>query len=156
MSSTNKTEYLGLSGWIHSDTPKMIDFANDNLIVDNILGSHINDATIHLSEEDRALLGGGITSFMMAGDGNTSKTITLDKKPKMVQIFMKNTPLVTWDSEKSCMVVNSAFVLQNGVTSGGASVTDTKLVVTKSSTPSNGVMYNLNEQYGQYVIVCYS
>lgn len=156
LGSTNKTEYLGLSGWVHTDTPKMIDFANDNLIVDNILGSHINDASIHLSEEDRALLGGGITSFMMAGDGNASKTLELDKAPKMVQIFMKNTPPAVWDSEKSCTVVNSAFVLQNGVSSGGASLTDKKLVVTKSSSASNGIMYNLNEQYGQYVIVCYS
>ena len=30
------------------------------------------------------------------------------------------------------------------------------LVLTNSSAPSNGIMYNLNEEYGQYVIICYS
>lgn len=156
LSSTNKTEYLGLSGWVHSDTPKMIDFANDNLIVDNVLGSHVNDSSMHLSEEDRALLGGSISSFLSAGNGSTSKTITLDKAPKMVQVFLKNSPPASWNSEKSCMVVNSAFVLQNGMSTGGASLTDTKLVLTESSSPSNGIMYNLNENYGQYVIISYN
>ena len=83
MGSTNKTEYLGLSGWVHSDTPKMIDFATDNEIVDSILGEHINDSKIHLSEEDRALLGGSITSTLMAGNGSTSRTVTLSSAPKM-------------------------------------------------------------------------
>lgn len=156
LGSTNKTEYLGLSGWVHTDTPKMIDFATDNNIIDYVLGKHVKNNSIHLSEEDRALLGGGITSFLLAGDGNSSRTVTLDKAPKMIQIFLKNTPLVSWDSAKSCMVINSAFVLQNGISSGGASLDDKTLVITSSSSPSNGVMYNLNKEYGQYVVVCYS
>ncbi|MCI6496575.1 MAG: hypothetical protein MSA01_05935 [Anaeromassilibacillus sp.] len=156
LGSTNKTEYLGLSGWVHSDTPKMIDFATDNEIVDSILGEHINDSKIHLSEEDRALLGGSITSTLMAGNGSTSRTVTLSSAPKMVQIFLKNAPPASWNSEKSCMVVNSAFVLQKGMSTGGASLNDKSLVLTNSSAPSNGIMYNLNEEYGQYVIICYS
>lgn len=156
MGSTNKTEYLGLSGWVHSDTPKMIDFATDNNIVDAVLGKHVNNSSIHLSEEDRALLGGGITSTLMAGDGSTTRTITLDKAPKMVQIFLKNSPPASWNSSKNCMVVNSAFALKSGISSGGASLTDKKLVVTNSTAPSNGIMYNLNEEYGQYVIICYN
>lgn len=156
MSSTNKTEYLGLSGWVYSDTPKMTDFTTDNAIIDSILGEHINDDSIHLSEADRAKLGGTISSTVIAGSGSASRTITLDASPKMVQIFLKNSPSASWNSEKSCMVVNSAFALQNGVSSGGVSLTGNNLVVTNSTAPSNGIMYNLNEEYGQYVIISYS
>lgn len=155
MSSTNKTDNLGLSNWVHSDTPKMIDFTTDNVIVDSVLGSHLKNTDIHLSKEDRELLGGGINSILISGDGSTSRTITLDSAPKMVQIFLKNNPPAVWNSDKNCMVVNSAFAIQKGISSGGASLNDTKLVVTNSSAPTGGIMYNLNEEYGQYVIVSY-
>lgn len=156
MASNKKTDNLGLSYWIHSDVPQMIDFVNDNLIVDSVVGEHVNNDSIHLSEEDRALLGGSIDSIIFAGDGSASRTVTLSKSPKMVQIFLKNSPFASWDSSKNCMVINSAFVLQNGFSSGGASLTGNKLVIVENASPSNGIRYNLNEEYGQYVIISYN
>lgn len=156
MASSKKTDNLGLSYWELADVPRMADFVTDNLIVDSLLGDHINDDSIHLTPEDRERLGGSVESIIFAGDGASSKTVSLSKSPKMVQVFLKNKPYASWNAEKNCMVINSAFALQNGLSSGGASLTGNKLVLTENTAPSAGVMYNLNEQYGQYVVVSYN
>lgn len=156
MASSKKTDNLGLSYWELDDAPKMADFVTDNMIIDSILGNHINNDQIHLSSEDRELLGGSIESIILSGDGTSSRTVTLSKTPKMVQVFLKNSPPASWDSAKSCMVINSAFALQNGLSSGGASLSGNKLVLVENTAPSNGIMYNLNQQYGQYIIVSYN
>lgn len=155
LGSTNKTERLGLSGWVYSDAPKMIDFATDNNIIDSVLGKHVSNTSMHLSEDERTIFENRIVSVLMAGNGNSSRTVTLSYAPKLVQIFLKNAPSASWDADKSCMVINSSFVLQKGISSGGLTLSDKSLVITQSSSPSNGVMYNLNEAYKQYVIICY-
>ena len=155
MASTDKTENLRLNKWVSEDVPKMNDFNSDNTIIDTVVGEHINNEEIHLSAEDRKLLGGGITTMVIVGDGNSSKTVTLDTAPKMVHIFLKNSPPAVWDSENSCTVINSAFVIQRGSSSGGASLNDKSLVITNTNV-SDGIKYNLNESYGQYVVVSYN
>lgn len=155
MSSTDKTENIGLNKWVSTDMPKMNDFNSDNAIIDTVVGEHINNSEIHLSEEDRNLLGGGISTMVIVGDGSSSRTITLETAPKMVQIFLKDNPMAAWDPVYGCMVINGAFVIQKGSSTGGATLTDKSLVVTNTNL-INGIKYNLNKSYGQYIIVIYS
>ena len=54
MASTNMTEHLKLNQWIGSDKPKMADFNADNRKVDQAVGSHTADQTMHLTEAERA------------------------------------------------------------------------------------------------------
>lgn len=53
MSSTNKTEKLGLNSWIGSDKPKRIDFNTDNEIIDRAISEHTEDTVVHINAEER-------------------------------------------------------------------------------------------------------
>ena len=53
MSSTNKTEKLGLNSWIGSDKPKRIDFNTDNEIIDRAISQHTEDTVVHINAEER-------------------------------------------------------------------------------------------------------
>ena len=51
MSSTNKTEELGLNQWVGTDVPKMEDFNNDNALIDKAISDHIWSASAHVTME---------------------------------------------------------------------------------------------------------
>ena len=78
MASTNMTEHLKLNQWIGSDKPKMADFNADNRKVDQAVGSHTADQTMHLTEAERAAwnkaipIVGGYT-----GDGTPMRAVEM-------------------------------------------------------------------------------
>ena len=49
MSSSNKTNYLGLNQFVGSDKPKMEDFNADNRLLDEKIQQHIQ-SQLHLTE----------------------------------------------------------------------------------------------------------
>ena len=55
MSSTNKTEELGLNQWVGTDVPKMEDFNNDNALIDKAISDHIWSASAHVTMEQKRL-----------------------------------------------------------------------------------------------------
>ena len=46
----------------------------------------------------------------------------------------------------------SAFAAQSGNISGGVTLDGKELTVTQNTAASNGVLYNLNRQYAQYLV----
>ena len=52
MGSTRKTKYLDLNQWASTDTPKMMDFNNDNELIDEAFKKHIEEGD-HVRKEDR-------------------------------------------------------------------------------------------------------
>ena len=52
MSSSNKTNYLGLNQFVGSDKPKMEDFNADNRLLDEKIQQHIQ-SQLHLTEQQR-------------------------------------------------------------------------------------------------------
>ena len=54
MASTNKTTRLQLNSWVASDKPKMEDFNSDNAIIDQSLGTHIANTSIHVTAADKS------------------------------------------------------------------------------------------------------
>ena len=83
MASTNMTEHLKLNQWIGSDKPKMADFNADNRKVDQAVGSHTADQTMHLTEAERAAwnkaipIVGGYT-----GDGTPMRAVEMGVAPR--------------------------------------------------------------------------
>ena len=49
MPTSNKTPALSLNNWLGTDKPMRSDFTEDNLILDSVIGGHLQDAVSHLS-----------------------------------------------------------------------------------------------------------
>ena len=53
MSSSNKTNRIGLNEWVGTDVPKMEDFNADNARLDKTLGNHLDDISIHVTSAQK-------------------------------------------------------------------------------------------------------
>ena len=77
MSSSNKTNYLGLNQFVGSDKPKMEDFNADNRLLDEKIQQHIQ-SQLHLTEQQRERLENpGYLIGSYTGDGTTKRTISV-------------------------------------------------------------------------------
>lgn len=150
MPSTNKTTNLNLNNWVSTDKPKMADFNSDNSIIDQVVGTHVNDSDKHLSETDRTLLEDYVTTGSFTGTGSPNGNIALSFKPKAVFIYMKNKPLVEYDATNGYMLCNSAVVTNSGA-SAGISLSEKIVTVSQSqSDATDGVFLNLYKNNTQY------
>lgn len=151
MASSSKTANLGLNNWAASDRPKRSDFVNDNSIIDSRLGGHINDANIHLSSADREKLDMATRFYQYQGNGAASRNITMPFEATFAIIYKKSDAPVEYNSA-GYVRVNSAFAGQAQRATGGAVLDGTTLTVTQSTSASQGVFYNLNSEYAQYLV----
>lgn len=78
MSSTNKTEELGLNQWIGSDIPKMDDFNSDNAKIDKTVGEHIGDSSIHVTAQQKRVWSNPIGCLSYIGDGSSNRSLKLN------------------------------------------------------------------------------
>lgn len=150
MASTNKTNNLRLNNWLESDKPKRMDFVNDNLIIDSVLGSHINDSDLHLTIAEKDRVSSPYVISLEYGTGSSTMTYNPGFQPRMAVIFKVNAPVVRDISNYPS--VNFAVVTNKGST-GGASFSGSNLIVRQSTVSENGVLYNLNEEDAAYVII---
>ena len=150
MPSTNKTPNLRLNNWIESDIPKRIDFVSDNVIIDNLLGGHINDNGKHLTTAEKGRVSEPYVFSLVQGTGTSSAEFRPGFTPKMAVVFKTSAPPVKLSTDS--LIINYAIATQSGG-SGGASLSGDTLTLTQNSAPSNGTQYNLNESGSSYVIV---
>ena len=78
MSSTNKTEKLGLNSWIESDTPKRADFNYDNEVIDRAVSEHTENTEIHITQDERECWNNNMHIGMYYGNGATSRVINTE------------------------------------------------------------------------------
>ena len=97
MPSTNKTANLSLNQWTDSDRPMRNDFNSDNLKLDSAIGGHVNNADIHVTAEEKELLKDSQITYMYAGTGESSKTITLTERFRYIFVFASSKPLASSD-----------------------------------------------------------
>ena len=90
MASTNKTPNFNLNSWLGTDKPTRSDFNSDNELIDSILSEHIENSDVHISSEQKAKLEQPFVKGMIAGNGESSKTITFDFAPSFVIYFQEN------------------------------------------------------------------
>ena len=152
MPSTNTTPNLGLNSWIASDRPKRTDFVSDNTIIDTVLGTHIADTDLHLTNTEKNLVSEPYKVNILYGNGNASTTLRPGFTPKLVLICKIGAPFCEYTANYT--KVNAAVVTSRG-SSGGASITGDSVEVTQNSAASNGILYNLNENNANYLVISF-
>ncbi len=154
MASASYTKNLGLCAWEGSDSPKRIDFVNDNAIIDEKLGEHLKDSNIHVTSEEKVLFANPYTVFSYVGDGEKTRTFSLDQNYTFAIVFQKYYPPVEIDSSNNTVahftIVGRVFGSSSNITLASKS-----LVVTQDNAPVDGVINNFNENEGQYVAVLF-
>lgn len=152
MASTNKTS-LGLNQWIDTDRPKRTDFVNDNAIIDSVITTHINDNDMHLSSfEEKLRASEPFKIGTVFGTGTSSTLFKLNFEPKLVLVYKISSAPVEYAN--GYMKINSAIATNSG-TSGGVTISGDSVTLQQSKTASNGVFYNLNESFSQYILVAF-
>lgn len=154
MAATSYTENLGLCAWQSSDRPKRIDFVNDNNIIDEKLGNHIVNSSIHVSADEKHRYENPYTVFTYSGDGAATKTFELDDSYKFAIVFQKFYPPVEIDANNN---VITRFAIVGRAFGSNAEITlkTQSIVVTQDSQPTDGVINNFNESQGQYVMLLF-
>lgn len=151
MPSTFKTTNLGLNVWLGSDKPTRSDFVKDNNIIDNKLGSHINNADKHLSTDQKTRLDSPYEIQTLQGNGEEIRTVELSFQPKIAVCFAVDTPSVI--TVNNILTVSSAIAVNNTGGSGGLVISENSVKV-KNETDGNAV-YNLNQSGVQYILIVF-
>lgn len=155
MASSSKTPNLGLNSWSGTDKPRRVDFVEDNTIIDEKLGSHLADTDVHLSADDRTKLNGIVSAISYSGTGAASRTLTFTFAPSFVIVFKRFDSFNSYVSSSSYTKINGAFFSTKETTDDCGGLSGNSLVVKQSTSASDGLFYNLNELYGQYVAVAF-
>jgi hypothetical protein len=151
MPSSYKTTHLRLNQWIGSDIPKRTDFNSDNIMVEEICGSHINNAQIHITQDERSKWNAPFVTGKYNGSGQVERTISLGFTPAFVQVFAANKPTGA-DSASDCYsAMASAAVGSVGIqiVSGGITVQ------TGSVNAVGGYVPKLNAAGVEYAYIAY-
>lgn len=154
MAATSYTPNLGLCAWKATDRPKRIDFVNDNSIIDETLGLHIANSSLHVSAEEKELYANPYTVFSYVGDGAASKTFELGDSYRFAIVFQKYYPAVEIDSNSN-IISHFAIVGRTFGSSANLTLKTSSLVVTQDTQATDNVKNNFNENEGQYVAILF-
>lgn len=156
MASSNKTTNLQLNLWSSTDKPARTDFVHDNQKIDKAVGEHTLNSDIHLSESDRSKLTTPYMTTYYAGNGESSRSISIGFAPKVAIVFKKNSPQIKFNSS-GVPIVNGAMIIASNGNTGGAVISGTNVTVSQASeaNASTGLIYNLNESGGQYAVMAF-
>ena len=135
----------------------MIDFNNDNIILDNAVGEHIEDMSMHLSNYDREVFDQPYILMSYAGNGNVSRdiTITEDFEPSWGMIFrISYTPSIV-DIDNNTDYNYFGVFTKNG-SCAGLSLSGNTLTVSQASIPVFGSeLKSYNENGAAYMVLAF-
>jgi hypothetical protein len=152
MASTEKTALLGLSKWLSTDKPKRDDFVSDNVKIDTVLGGHIADAQIHLSEVGRERTANPISFMTVAGSGNSSRSLVFDFEPIFAVVFAVGKSAAVYEGEiNKCYFACAA----QGSASAGISLDGDEIRIYQNASAANGVKACLNESGVTYIVAAF-
>ena len=80
---TSNNAGVKLNNWLGTDKPMRSDFTEDNLILDSVIGGHLQDAVSHLSAADREKFDSPYLLDSYAGTGDAEQHFTLPFTPKI-------------------------------------------------------------------------
>ena len=150
MASKNKTEKLALNLWAETDRPQRADFNSDNMIVEEVLGGHIDNADLHLTDREKSRVQSPLVSTSYIGDGKDSQTVTLPCQALGVMVYCDGLPMSLYDSEKACVKNFSAVSVFASGENAGLILAGSSLTVSQSAQVQDGYMTCLNENGRQY------
>lgn len=157
MSSSSKTENLRLNNWSGSDIPKREDFNMDNSIIDSVLGSHIEDTAVHITNEERTKWNSHYYIGTYVGNNSSSRNITLgcSFEPSWGIVFAVGTMPSINDYTNRANYNYFGIVSLNGSTIG-LSLSGRQLTAVQSTTAVSGTEYrNFNEGGNTYVYIVF-
>ena len=153
MASSYKTTHLGLNSWTGSDKPKRIDFVTDNEILDETIGDHLADTTLHLSAAERTRWNSfrpEIGSY--TGSGAVNQTIDLGYQPVFVLVFPVGDVFAYYrGSTVNSNDIHGGFAARAGATKG-IEITENGFLVRSAPTiPPDTKCFLLNEENQVYI-----
>ena len=153
MASTNKTQNLGLNQWVGTDHPTRSDFVQDNALLDEAVGTHCANSSIHLTSAEKQRVSNPVSVKQISGTGAISVTVNFEFSPKLVLVQKKNAPPVSYSS--SGIVINAGFVTPNYGGTQGLSLTSGVLTLSYAATMTDGARANFNEEGENYIIAAF-
>lgn len=114
MASTNKTPRLGLNSWAATDAPMRADFNQDNTLIDQALGEHRADSSLHLSAADRTLLTGAFVTGSYVGNAQATRAFNIGFRPKFGVVFAAGTFLCEYSGDMRYTACALGFVTPLG------------------------------------------
>ena len=149
MASKNKSEKLSLNLWAETDRPQRADFNSDNMIVDEVLGSHIADENLHLTSAEKSRVGAPISTAAYLGDGAASREINLPVSALAAIVYCDGMPAALYDSATGCVRNYMGVCVYGAGGSNGLTLRGNTLLVTQSAA-QNGSAVCFNESGKQY------
>lgn len=146
MASTNKTEHLSLNQWVLTDKPRMDDFNSDNQKLDQAVGEHTADTTLHITSSERSKWNGApkLAVGTYVGNNALTRTISVGFTPKFCAVFAQDEMPVDPVNEDGIGEVFAAFAC-TGTGSLGLAVASGGFTVTHhQSTPLDSRFLRLN------------
>ena len=152
MASTNKTPNLGLSSWLDADRPKRMDFVSDNNIIDSVLGTHLNDSVLHLTQVEKDKVDEPFRIYTLYGNGESTTSLRYDFEPSLVIAFKINGPIFEYTNSKN--KIESAIATKHG-SSTGIMLSDNLVTFYQGAIPDTNLYNNMNEEQAQYVVIAF-
>ena len=151
MASSNQTRYLMLNDWAGTDKPTRMDFVRDNQVIDMYLGTHINDADMHLLAAEKARVASPFDVRVLQGTDAAQRTISFDFTPLMVMYFACDEPPVVCDN--GVTYVRSCIGVKNTGASGSCLLNGQNFTVDHTTT--GNLRYDLNNSSCQYICLAF-
>ena len=156
MPSSNKTRYLNLNFWAETDRPMRNDFNLDNGIVDQVVGTHIENDEIHLSSTEKSFIKKPYSTMIYLGDGENSRSFTLTEPVSFAVVYAQGKPFSVFSSADSVVKNYSAVAHKEiGASAGFLLMSDGTGFTVKQTEATQGYSVNLNENGVQYKVIMF-
>ncbi len=154
MASSSKTPNLGLSLWEASDMPERLDFRQDNEKLESLVGSHINNANMHLTASEKALVQSPYEIRTFTGNGMGQQDMYLTDNPKLVLVFAAGKPAAQRDGSytKVYFAIAQAGKASAGISVSGKRVRLVQQTEAAAAAAGNGMRLCMNETGVSYVL----
>lgn len=155
--SDRDTDALMMNGWFLMNAdfcPAASTDENYASFLDKELlcGSHIRNAEIHVTADDKAKWNAPFASGFYIGNGTSSRTVFLGFKPSLVIVMAAGLPAVTVNFTNSTCYSYMAMA-NDSLTSLGLSLTSTGFRVATNTT--DNVTSDLNDAGSSYVYIAF-
>lgn len=156
MPSSGKTEILGLNRFVGADKPKMDDVNHDNNQLEKLVGGHIQNASLHLTQSEKDGLGKShFEIFTYIGDDMPERTITLPFAPTFGIVYANEHPMVSPISGAQCIDLIAGYISQEGCTQA-YDLNGRELHLTQDNTIPNALTcYRPNVPNAKYICVLF-
>lgn len=154
MASSSKTEGLRLNQWAGSDKPQRTDFNYDNMQLESLVGGHIENSGIHLTETEKDKALNCCKTGSYRGNGNLEQTISLGFTPKAVFAALEGQAFAVYNSAADKMTANAGFAVTLRSTAG-IELAEGGFKVSGDLDPVNGCYSGLNKIGASYMYIAF-